>query len=303
MDQYLHQYLIYLKVERNSSPLTLAAYEANLMRFIAYVAAEQGCSAEAIDIKKIDTLSVRNYLAVLQKTGLKKSSISQHLASIRSFLRYLCREDILDTNPAMLTASPKKEKPLPKFLYYEEVDALLNAPDDTLSGLRDRAILEIIYAAGLRVSELTGMNVASINPMGGYVRVTGKGAKERIVPIGKPAAKACQNYLARREEKGYNGSKNEPLFLNHSKNKSGSRLTARSVRNIINKHVLAAAITKNVHPHMLRHSFATHLLDNGADLRAVQELLGHESLGTTQIYTHVTKTRMKEVYDKTHPRA
>jgi len=135
------------------------------------------------------------------------------------------------------------------------------------------------------------------------VRVTGKGAKERIVPIGKPAASACQKYLAQREEKGYNIDKNEPLFLNHSKNKPGSRLTVRSVRNIINKHVLAAAITKNVHPHMLRHSFATHLLDNGADLRAVQELLGHESLGTTQIYTHVTKTRMKEVYDRTHPRA
>jgi len=246
-----------------------------------------------------DSISMRNYIASLRHQGLRKSSIARHLTAIRSFYRFLCREEVAELNPAQAVASPKRDKLLPHFLYYEEVEALLNAPDDSLGGRRDKAILEVLYGCGLRVSELTALDCGSIEHDVGYLRVFGKGAKERIVPIGLEAVNAVNRYLSLRAEHGANTDKQLPLFLNLR----GGRLSDRSVRNIINKYTEQIALIKHISPHTLRHSFATHLLDNGADLRSVQELLGHVKLDTTQIYTHVTRSRMREVYDRTHPRA
>ncbi len=298
MEALLNKFLFYLEVEKNASPLTIQAYRSNLMAFIEFTAKEQDRKPQDVDLLCVDVLILRRYLSFLQQQGLVKSSISRHLSAIRSFFRFLCREDIMENNPAALIATPKKDKKLPKFLYYDEVEALLEAPDDTLLGLRDKALLEIAYGGGLRVSELVSINVGDVDGSVGYVRVMGKGSKERIVPLGKPALKALNCYMEQRKVK-VPLIKGEAVFLN----KAGTRLSDRAFRNIINKYVEQLASAKKVNPHMLRHSFATHLLEGGADLRSVQEFLGHETMSTTQIYTHITKNRMKQVYDKTHPRA
>lgn len=299
-EHYLERYLRYLRVERNAAANTLQAYSRDLRAFCAALAVEQGLPPGQGDVLAADPLSVRNYLADLHRAGLKKSTINRHLTAIRGFYRYLCRENILAQNPAANTSSLKREQYLPKFLYYEEVDALLGAPDpETLAGSRDRAILELLYGAGLRVSELTALNCGHISAEVGYIRVFGKGAKERLTPLGGQALAAIEAYLAQRQAQGIASGPAAPLFLNLR----GGRLTDRSIRNIIDKYIDQIALVKHISPHGLRHSFATHLLENGADLRAVQELLGHSSVSTTQIYTHISKSRMKEVYDKTHPRA
>ncbi len=295
----LKQFLRYLQIERNASALTLKAYQEDVSHFLAWLAVEQGVEQNNIDIAAADSISMRNYIASLRHHGLQKNSIARHLTAIRSFYRFLCREEYADLNPAQAVASPKRDKLLPHFLYYEEVDALLNAPDESLGGRRDKAILEVLYGCGLRVSELTSLDCGSIEHDVGYVRVFGKGAKERIVPIGLEAINVVDRYLAMREELGINNDKQQPLFLNLR----GGRLSDRSIRNFINKYTEQISLIKHISPHTLRHSFATHLLDNGADLRSVQELLGHVKLDTTQIYTHVTRSRMREVYDHTHPRA
>lgn len=299
MEELIKKFLFYLLVEKNASPRTIDSYQRDLRRFGAYLAKFQGRDHKDVDLREVATVDLRGYMASLQQKGLSKASIARHLSSIRSFYRFLCREGIIEENVASHIATPKKEKKLPQFLYYPEIEELLAAPDcNNLLGLRDKAMLEIAYGSGIRVSELVSANIESVDFSVGYIRVFGKGAKERLVPLGEIALNATRAYFsARGIVKPL--QKNQPLLLN----KNGTRLSDRGVRDILNKYVKQIALKRKISPHTLRHSFATHLLENGADLRSVQEFLGHASMSTTQIYTHVTKSRMKSVYDKTHPRA
>lgn len=300
MDELINRFLLYMELEKNASPLTIKAYRQSLERFGNFLAGEQGLDKSAdVDIEAADGVSVRNYLSELRKSGLQKAGQSRDLAAMSSFFRYLNREKICDDNCAKTASYPKRGRHLPKFLYYEEVEALLSAPDDSLAGLRDKAIMEMLYASGVRVSELVSMDCGSINRQIGFVKVMGKGAKERLAPVGQEAVYAVDCYLAKRQKDGFAVGDREPLFLNLR----GGRLSDRSVRKIIDKYLRLASISKNISPHSLRHTFATHLLDNGADLRSIQEMLGHESISTTQIYTHVSSSKLKKIYDETHPRA
>ncbi|MCR4963582.1 MAG: tyrosine recombinase [Firmicutes bacterium] len=300
MHTLIEEFLTYLECERNASPLTVKAYGYSLRRFAEYVAAEQGKEdAAQADAALVDHVTLRGYLLDLKERGLHRAGVSRDLAAISSFFRYLCRQSLAAANPTRRSAYPKQDKRLPRFLYYEEVEALLSAPDDTLAGLRDKAILEMLYASGLRVSELVSLNCGDIDPGIGFIRVMGKGQKERLAPLGGEAAYAVDRYCRAREKKGFSAAPADPLFLNLR----GGRLSDRWVRKIVDKYVQQAAIAKKISPHALRHTFATHLLENGADLRVIQELLGHQSISTTQIYTHVTSAQLKQVYDKTHPRA
>ncbi|MGI5891352.1 MAG: tyrosine recombinase XerC [Bacillota bacterium] len=298
MQALIKKYNMYLIAEKNYSTHTLRAYESDLLDLAAFMAREQACTPVDIDINAIDNLLIRHYLSYLRQSGLSKRSIARKLSTIRSFYHFITRENLLKEAKNFTVSTPKADQYLPRFLYYPEIEALLTAPDESLGGLRDKAILEVIYGAGLRVSELVSLNIGDIDYSVGYLRVFGKGSKERIVPIGLPAMEAVKAYSQARAQK-YPLVKGKALFLNNR----GGRLTDRSIRNIVNKYMEKAAINHKISPHTLRHSFATHLLDNGADLRSVQEFLGHASMSTTQIYTHVTKNRLKEVYDKTHPRA
>lgn len=292
MDKFIQDYLSFLDTEKNASPHTVKNYGVDLREF-----------AQAMQKKRpeeITYLEIRSFLAVLKEKDYSKSSISRKLACIRSFLKYLVRENVLKTNPAAGIATPKREKRLPQFLDPQEVTHLLEAPaTDNWEGKRDRAILELFYSSGLRVSELVGLNHDDVDFFSELVRVRGKGKKERIVPVGSLALKAIQSYAEHRPPKEKESAQKKALYLN----RSGGRLTDRSVRRMILKYARRIALKKEVSPHMLRHSFATHMLDRGADLRSVQELLGHENLSTTQIYTHVTTKRLKEAYDAAHPRA
>lgn len=315
IETLLASYMEYMAVEKNRSPLTIGNYRRDLEDFFDFLRREN--NGVCPDMDQIDHAAMRRYMGHLQRIGLCKSSMARHTSAVRSFFRYLLREGVVEQEAPAYLKPPKQQKNLPKFLYYPELELLLEQPGRDVSGLRDRAILELLYGAGLRVSELVGLNVGSLDCLARYVRVLGKGSKERIVPVGLPAVQAVQNYLNAREqarqqalEKAARTGRplrlpwpgiqwNDPLFLN----KNGGRLSDRSVRTLIDKYVEQAALQKHISPHALRHSFATHLLENGADLRAVQELLGHASMSTTQIYTHVTKTRLRQVYDKTHPRA
>lgn len=282
----------YLETERNVSPHTLVAYRRDLEQLVQFVVREKGCEATIGDI---DHLLLRRYLAQLSKEN-KKSSIGRKLAAIRSFFRYQLRNGFVTKNPAELIATPKKENRLPFHLDIDQITSLVEAPsEDQKYVLRDRAILEMLYSCGLRVSELTGLDIGELDLSGGMVRVMGKGGKERIVPIGSRAVTAIREYLAGRGELSGTG----PLFLNTR----GQRIHRRSVARIIDEHVLRIAAFKRISPHVLRHTFATHMLEGGADLRAIQELLGHASLSTTQKYTHVGIDRLMEVYDKAHPKA
>ncbi|QEM66705.1 tyrosine recombinase XerC [Geobacter sp. FeAm09] len=282
----------YLETERNVSPHTLAAYRRDLEQLALFVAKERG---DDVSAGEMDHLLLRRYLALLGKTAMK-SSIGRKLAAIRTFFRFLLRRGEIDKNPAELTATPKREQRLPFHLDIDQATALMEAPSpDEKYALRDRAVLELLYSSGLRVSEMTGLNVGDLDLSGGMVRVLGKGGKERIVPVGSRAAQAVREYLAQRGELAGTG----PLFLNTR----GQRLNRRSVTRIIDAHVLRVAAFRRISPHTLRHTFATHMLEGGADLRSIQELLGHASLSTTQKYTHVGIDRLMEVYDKAHPKA
>ncbi|MGR3303483.1 MAG: tyrosine recombinase, partial [Candidatus Scalindua sp.] len=251
-------------------------------------------------------LLLRKFLAVLRTKNYSKTTIARKLASIRSFFKFLIQEGELVSNPFEVLRTPKQDKKLPHFLSISDVDVLLKTPDCSNSmGLRDLAMLETLYSTGIRVSELVGLDEKDIDFFGGMIKVTGKGKKERIVPIGSHAIKALNEYLnSESKRKKYEKKKvsqisgNEPLFLN----KYGNRLTARSVGRSLDKYLKMSGINLLTSPHTFRHSFATHLLDKGADLRSVQELLGHSSLSTTQIYTHITTERLKAVYEKAHPR-
>jgi integrase/recombinase XerC len=271
---------------------TLAAYRRDLEQLEAFVAGETGRAAGVGDV---DHLLLRRYLALLGKRA-KKSSVGRKLAAIRSFFRFLVRQGVVAKNPAELIATPKKESRLPFHLDIDQVTTLVEAPqDDDKHALRDRAVLEMLYSCGLRVSELTGLAIGDLDLSGGMVRVLGKGGKERIVPVGSRALEAVRSYLQGRGELAGSG----PLFLNTR----GQRINRRSVARIVDAHVLRIAAFKRISPHILRHTFATHMLEGGADLRAIQELLGHASLSTTQKYTHVGIDRLMEVYDKAHPKA
>lgn len=291
LDQQIQLFATYLKTERDVSPHTLAAYRSDLTQLLAFAVHEKG---ESVSARDIDPLLLRRYLAGMS-TSAKKSSIGRKLAAIRSFFRFLLRRGVIGKNPAELIATPKKEQRLPFHLDIDQTTALMEAPDDDRKyALRDRAILELLYSSGLRVSELTALNIGEVDPAGGMVRVTGKGGKERIVPVGSRALEAVQEYL---DERG--STARGPLFLNTR----GGRINRRSVARIIDVHVQQIAAFKSISPHTLRHTFATHMLEGGADLRAIQELLGHASLSTTQKYTHVSIDRLMEVYDKAHPKA
>lgn len=289
---HIELFAAYLETERNVSPHTLAAYRSDLAQLLAFVTREKGENASAQDV---DHLLLRRYLAGLAKNA-KKSSIGRKLAAIRSFFRFLLRRGIVAKNPAELIATPKKEQRLPFHLDIDQATSLMEAPEDEQKHvLRDRAILELLYSSGLRVSELTGLNIGELDLAGGMVRVTGKGGKERIVPAGSRALAAVRDYL---DERGSSAA-HSALFLNTR----GGRINRRSVARIIDAHVMRIAAFKRISPHTLRHTFATHMLEGGADLRAIQELLGHASLSTTQKYTHVSIDRLMEVYDKAHPKA
>jgi integrase/recombinase XerC len=295
MDTFSHQiafFCSYLETERNVSPHTLSAYRRDLEQFATFLLREKGDGVAAADVEH---LLLRRYLAFLGK-NTKKSSVGRKLAAIRSFFRYLLRSGVVAKNPAELIATPKKENRLPFHLDIDQVTSLVEAPaDDQKHVLRDRAILEMLYSCGLRVSELTGLDIGELDLSGGMVRVMGKGGKERIVPVGSRAVTAVREYLHERGEQGGSGA----LFLNTR----GQRINRRSVARIVDAHVLRIAAFKRISPHVLRHTFATHMLEGGADLRAIQELLGHASLSTTQKYTHVGIDRLMEVYDKAHPKA
>ena len=290
--QQIQAFTIYLQTERAVSPHTLAAYGSDLAQLLSFAVAEKG---EEVSADEVDHLLLRRYLAGKAK-DTKKSSIGRKLAAIRSFFRYLVRRGILARNPAELIATPKKEQRLPFHLDIDQATTLMEAPGgEQKYALRDRALLELLYSSGLRVSELTGLNIGELDLATGMVRVTGKGGKERIVPVGSRALEAVREYLEQREDHPVNGA----LFLNTR----GERINRRSVARVVDTHVMRIAAFKRISPHTLRHTFATHMLEGGADLRAIQELLGHASLSTTQKYTHVSIDRLMEVYDKAHPKA
>jgi len=300
MYTFLDSFIVYLKVEKNASPRTIESYQNDLWQFIDFMARERKVPVTALEPQLVNHLAVRKHLAQLQLSGLKRSTIARKMASLRAFYRYLSREELIKSNPLTFVSTPKIEKRLPEVLSQDGAWALVQAPDlNTPSGLRDRAILEILYACGLRVSELVGLDTGDVDLDMGYARVMGKGSKERIVPIGSYAVEALKGYLSAGRHLLAKSGSVPAIFLN----KSGGRLSARSIRNIVEKYVQMICIQCKVSPHTLRHSFATHLLDGGADLRSVQELLGHVKMSTTQIYTHISKDRLLAVYEKSHPRA
>jgi integrase/recombinase XerC len=296
MDEHLNKFITYLIAEKNASPYTIKNYRHEIGEFLDFLK-EQGIDSW----EGVDRHVLRRYLAWLQAQGYVKASITRRISELRSFCRYLVREGILDRNPIRAISSPKIPKRLPDYLDLYEVEALLAAPDATdTQGQRDRAIMEVLYASGLRVSELVSLNLRNVDLQQGELRVWGKGAKERVALLGQPACRALRQYIREgRPQLIKAGKETNALFLN----RLGSRLSTRSVNNILDRYARLAGLERRVTPHVMRHTFATHLLDGGADLRTVQELLGHADLSTTQIYTHVSQARAKEVYRKAHPRA
>jgi len=294
MQEIFNRYINYLEAEKRVSPYTVRNYATDLLDFFQFLGTK-GISS----LNEVDRHVVRDYLAHLMGLGRVKASIARKLSAIRSFYRYLLREEMVSTSPVANTSSPKLDKRLPSFLTTEEIERLLKAPDLSKPvGQRDRALLELLYASGLRVSELASLNLEQVDLGTREIRVRGKGAKERIVLMGRPAAEALSAYLSQTKELREK-KKNRALFLN----RYGERITERMVQKILEDYTRLAGIGKKVHPHMLRHTFATHLLDGGADLRVVQELLGHANLSSTQIYTHVTKSQAKKIYLSAHPMA
>ncbi len=298
MQRQLAKFLSHLHVERGASPHTLKSYREDLETFAEYLSEEDGSCPDPTSLTSVE---LRGYLAALHDAGYAKTSIARKLASLRSFYRFAQREGWIDNNPAKALRNPRKARKLPHFLSTTEIGKLLGAPaSDKAMGLRDRAILETLYSAGLRVSELVDMNDGDVDFDQGIVRVRGKGRKERIAPLGSYALRALQEWLTTRQisDKEPKG-RAAPVFVN----RFGTRLTSRSVGRMLEKHLKQTGLDQRTSPHTLRHSFATHLLDGGADIRSVQELLGHKSLVTTQIYTHLSTSNLKAAYEKAHPRA
>jgi len=301
VQEVFNRYIDYLTAEKNASRYTVRNYTTDLLGsknikgFFAFLK-EKG--VESLD--KADRRLMRDYMGYLVDEGVVKASIARRLSAIRSFYRYLVREEILSVNPVQETSSPKLDKRLPEFLTIDEMNLLLKAPNvSTPIGQRDRAFMELLYASGLRVSELASLNLDQVDMDTREVRVIGKGSKERIVLMGEPATSALMIYLNHGRQKLLGDKKTSAVFLNYM----GGRLTERSVQELLEDYAGHSGVNKKVHPHMLRHTFATHMLDGGADLRVVQELLGHASLSTTQIYTHVSTAQAKKVYLASHPLA
>ncbi|MGE5308092.1 MAG: site-specific tyrosine recombinase/integron integrase [Deltaproteobacteria bacterium] len=286
MERYIEKFARYLEIEKDFSPHTLLNYKLDLEGFRGFLG--------DIPVEKVDYFTIRKYLAVLKERNLSARTVARHLSALRSFFKFLVREGFVKASPLAGVSSPKLDKHLPAFLTEEETARAIEAlPGKDEGALRDRAILELFYSCGLRVSELVGLNVDDIDLIGGIVKVRGKGKKERLVPAGDMALGQLKRYLDSRKKDS------AAVFTNLRR---GARITARGVREIVKKHLRAAGRSQ-ASCHTLRHSFATHMLDRGADLRTVQELLGHANLATTQIYTHLTTDRLKKVYDKAHPRA
>jgi integrase/recombinase XerC len=290
-------FLDYLTYERNVSINTVAAYRDDLDSFLGFLCNDYFTLAkDLLDLRRIDHLAVRSYLAHLARKKLSRASIARHLSALRSFFKYLMREGDVEANPARAVATPRREKHLPSVLQSSEIALLFETPDLSSSlGVRDRAWLELLYGSGLRISELVGIDIDDIELRARLVKVRGKGAKERIVPFGSKAEEAIRAYFEVRKS----SEDEEALFVNYR----GERITVRSVRRLFNGYVRTASLRAGISPHTLRHSFATHLLNAGADLRAIQELLGHASLSTTQKYTHLNDWQLIAVYKKAHPRA
>ena len=319
MITHLKAFLRYLALNRNASAHTVRAYDSDLTQFLADVAAEAGVKVRDLAPAQLDRLALRGFLSHLHKHGLSRASAARKLAAVRAFLRYLRREELIDDNPGALVATPKLDVRMPAHLSEDEMSALIESPaSDTRLARRDRAILELFYASGLRLSELAGLDVDDVNLSANMVRVLGKGGKERIVPFNGSAASAVREYLKDRDALVYGqggqdrqvgrdrrdgpsrpSRARDPLFVNYR----GGRLTARSVDRLVRRYVAVTSTRMGISPHALRHSFATHLLQRGADLRVIQELLGHVSLSTTQRYTHVNAAQLLDVYRKSHPRA
>jgi tyrosine recombinase XerC len=296
MDKQFEEYLAYLSGEKNASPHTITAYRKDIEDYFDFLTKRQ------VATEKADHLLVRRYMMELQKNGISKNSMARKMSSLRSYYRYLVRENVIEDNPLTLVSTPKETKKLPKFVHYEDLRELFELPDNSPAGLRDRAMMELLYGGGLRVSEMCSLKLNQLIFPIRSVKVMGKGKKERLVPLGDYALKALSEYL----EKGrpalvkVDNEEEQGVFLNQ---RNGHSITDRAVRDVLNKYVLRLSKTLKVSPHMLRHSFATHMLENGADIRIIQELLGHERLSTTQIYTHITKSHMMEIYKEAHPRS
>lgn len=295
MHSQLEQFSHYLSVEKGLARNTLESYRRDLQKFFLFLEKEK-----VFAFVHVDRSHITGYLLNLKNAGRSPSTISRNVASIRSYFNFLVQEDLLEDNPAQLVKAPRIEKKLPRVLTTKEVDRLLQQPrDDGQAGLRDKAMLELLYASGIRVSELVSLNVTDFSPEVGYLRCRGKGMKERIVPIGSVSVNFVQEYLRSCRPKILKQNEEKALFLNHH----GRRLTRQGFWKILKKYAQQSRINGEITPHTLRHSFATHLLENGADLRSVQEMLGHSDISTTQIYTQITRRKIREVYDKTHPRA
>lgn len=293
-------FLDYLTFEKNLSPNTIAAYRDDLDSFVGFLCNDYfTMGRDQLELPRVDHLAVRAYLAHLSRRKLSRASVARHLSALRSFFKYLVREGVVEANPARTVSTPKREKHLPAVMQTSDVALLLEQPDpSTPLGARDAAFLELMYASGLRISELTGIDVDDLELRARLVKVHGKGSKERIVPFGSKAEAALRAWLAVRGELAHD-IEEQAVFVNYR----GKRITTRSVRRLFDDYLKRAALRSGISPHTLRHSFATHLLNAGADLRAIQELLGHASLSTTQKYTHLNDWQLIAVYKKAHPRA
>jgi integrase/recombinase XerC len=299
MEEALAEFLRHLALEKNSSAHTVKSYREDLTQAVAFFRERNG--GKTPNPSQLSTRLLRAHLAWLHEQGYARTTIARRLAAVRSWCRFLCRQGILASNPANGLRGPRQDKPLPHFVQREDMLRLLAAPPaDKPLGLRDRALLETLYSAGLRVSELTALNLVDLDLDDGLATVRGKGKRERLAMLGPPAVEAIRQWLpARATLAGGRAVELPALFLN----KNGTRLTSRSVGRLLEKYLAQAGLDPRTTPHTLRHSFATHLLDAGADIRSVQELLGHRSLGTTQIYTHVSTQRLRDSYHQAHPRA
>jgi len=305
---WIEKFIEYLRYQRNASPHTIRNYASDLQQFLDFLThATNGEQRPAPDLEQVDNLTIREFLGSQYEKSNRKSSVARKLATLRSFMKFLSVRGVIRANPAKVVASPKLDRRLPDYMEIDAVAKLVEAPDtDTDGGKRDRAILELLYGAGLRAGELVALNLGDVSLSEGLVRVVGKGRKERIVPFGRRAEEALEAYLhvrgnlagARRTQTKDNES-TEAMFLNLR----GKRLSSRSIGNLVDRYVGQLSQRLKVHPHTLRHTFATHMLGAGADLRAIQELLGHESLSTTQKYTHVSVEQLVRIYQSCHPRA
>jgi integrase/recombinase XerC len=293
-------FLDYLAYERNVSVNTVSAYRDDLESFVGFLCNDYfTLERDLVDLRRVDNLTIRAYLSHLGRRKLSRSSMARHLSTLRSFFKYLMREGAVEGNPARAVTTPKREKHLPQVMQTSDIALLLEQPDLTRTlGVRDRAWMELLYASGLRISELVGIDLDDIELRSKLVKVRGKGSKERIVPFGSKAEEALRAYLAVRPELAKNPDE-QGLFVNYR----GERITTRSVRRHFDGYLRDASLRHGISPHTMRHSFATHLLNAGADLRGIQELLGHASLSTTQKYTHLNDWQLMAVYKKAHPRA